>query len=181
MTTTLTLPPVRSPPDRIILGIDPGIAITGYAVLAVKPDTFTLLACDVLRTRAELTLSDRLSSLYERLTQLLVRYCPHEAAVESLFFGRNSSSALKVAHARGVLLLALNHAKLPITEYTPSQVKRVVTGYGNATKAQVGEQVRTLAHLSTVPRPDDAADAVAVALCHVFVNVRKETLWQNTH
>lgn len=163
MPTTLTLPP-----ERIILGIDPGIAIMGYAVLAVKPDTFTVLSCDVLRTPAKIPLADRLSSLYTQLTQLLVLHRPYEAAVESLFIGRNSSTALDVAHARGVILLALDHAHIPITEYPPSQVKRVVTGHGNATKVQVGEQVRVLAHLSAIPHPDDAADAAAVALCHIL-------------
>lgn len=159
----------RAPPERIILGIDPGIAITGYAVVHEGQGVLQMLACGVLRTPKGTLLSDRLLSLHEQLTTLLTTHHPTEAAMELLFFGKNRTTAIAVSHARGVSLLALKQAHLPIAEYTPSQIKKAVTGYGN--KAQVGEMVRVLLHLSTIPRPDDAADAAALAICHAHTLV----------
>jgi crossover junction endodeoxyribonuclease RuvC len=157
----------RSPPARIVLGIDPGVAIIGYGVLEERQGQLRLLACGVIRTPANIPLAERLSQLYEDLMLLLATYHPTEAAVESLFFGRNSSTALDVAHARGIILFALNRAELPIAEYTPTHVKRLLTGHGNAKKTEVGDQVRALLGLSEVPRPDDAADAAAIGICHI--------------
>lgn len=153
-------------PGRLILGIDPGLAIVGYAVLAEQAGVLQALACDVIRTEAWMPQPARLKILYEQITTLLATYRPGEAAIESLFFAKNKKTAMAVAQARGVLLLALSQAGLDIAEYTPAEVKQAVTGYGSASKAQVGEMVRILLHMKAVPRPDDAADAAAVAICH---------------
>jgi len=155
-----------SPPERVILGIDPGVAIAGYAVLVERQGQLTALACDVIRTPARTPLPDRLRLLHEQVSVLLTTYHPTEAAMESLFFGKNRTTAIAVAHARGVLMLAIKQHDIPIEEFTPNQVKLAVTGDGHARKDQVGEMVRILLKLSAVPRPDDAADAAAVAICH---------------
>lgn len=151
--------------SRIILGIDPGIARLGYAVLAAQGDDVQLLACDVITTSAGVALPLRLREIYQQLGRLIATYHPQEVALEELFFGRNVSTAIAVGQARGVALLAAANYGLPIAEYTPNEVKFAVTGYGAAKKAQVGEMVRILLHLSAVPKPDDAADAAAIAIC----------------
>jgi len=152
--------------SRIILGIDPGVAIVGYAVVEARGDTLRMIACDVIRTPAGLPLAPRLQQIYYHLDALLTTYRPQEAAMEELFFGRNVSTAIAVGQARGVALLALANSGLSIAEYTPNEVKLAVTGYGAAKKDQVGEMVRLLLKLKAVPRPDDAADAAAIAICH---------------
>ena len=159
----------RAPPRRIILGVDPGVAIVGYAAVDQQQGKLSLLACDVIRTPASLPLSDRLQHIFAQVQALIERLHPSEAAVESLFFSTNRQTAIPVAHARGVILLALNQAHLPIAEYTPNQVKLAVTGYGNAKKGQVGAMVRALLNLPAIPRPDDAADAAAIAICHAHM------------
>lgn len=164
------MPLQRAPPERIILGIDPGIAITGYAFLQEQQGMLDMLACDVIRTPKHTPLPERLVSLYVQLSALLTKYHPTEAAIELLFFGKNRKTAMDVSHARGVILLALKQAHLPIAEFTPGQIKLALTGYGNANKTQVGEMVRVLLKLSTVPRPDDAADAAATAICYVHTH-----------
>ena len=152
--------------SRIILGIDPGVAIVGYAVVEAQGDALTMIACDVIRTPKNLPLAHRLQHIYQQLTELVNSYHPQEAAMEELFFGRNVSTAIAVGQARRVILLALANRGLSIAEYTPNEVKVAVTGYGAAKKEQVGEMVRILLHLIAVPRPDDAADAAAIAICH---------------
>jgi crossover junction endodeoxyribonuclease RuvC len=112
-------------------------------------------------------MTKRLQSIYLRLTEIIDTYHPHEAAIEELFFAKNARTAMMVAQARGVAMLALANGGLSIAEYTPKQVKQAVTGYGSANKEQVGEMIRILLHLSSIPRPDDAADAAAVAICHL--------------
>mgnify|MGYP000250594615 FL=1 len=151
----------------LVLGIDPGVAITGYGLLAGPADDARLTTSGVITTPSTLSLSQRLVVLYEALTELVARYRPEAAAVEQVFFGRNARTALAVGHGRGVALLALAKSGLPVHEYTPMQVKQAVVGYGRADKQQVQEMVRLLLHLDAVPEPDDAADAVAVALCHL--------------
>jgi crossover junction endodeoxyribonuclease RuvC len=126
-----------------------------------------MLACDVITTPAGMPMTKRLQSIYLRLTEIIDTYHPHEAAIEELFFAKNARTAMMVAQARGVTMLALANGGLPIAEYTPKQVKQAVTGYGSANKEQVGEMIRILLHLSSIPRPDDAADAAAVAICHL--------------
>ncbi len=152
---------------RIALGIDPGTAILGYAVVAARGSELSMIACDVITTPAGMPLAQRLQILYEGLSKIVSTYHPHEAAMEELFFAKNARTALTVGHGRGVAMLALANGGLSIAEYTPKQVKQAVTGYGGADKQQVGEMVRILLRLSAIPRPDDAADAAAVAICHL--------------
>lgn len=159
-----TLP---SPAPRIALGIDPGTAIVGYAVVMARGSELSLLACDVITTPAGMPLAQRLQLIYEGLSKLIAIHKPQEAAMEELFFAKNARTAMTVGQARGVAMLALANGGLSVAEYTPKQVKQAVTGYGSAGKEQVGEMVRILLKLTSVPRPDDAADAAAVAICHL--------------
>ena len=154
---------------RIALGIDPGTAILGYAVVAARGSELSMIACDVITTPAGMPLAQRLQLLYEGLSKIVSTYRPHEAAMEELFFAKNARTALMVGQARGVAMLALANGGLSIAEYTPKQVKQAVTGYGGANKEQVGEMVRILLRLTSIPRPDDAADAAAVAICHLHM------------
>ncbi len=140
------------PTSRIILGIDPGVAIVGYAVLEAQGDALRMIACDVIRTPAGLPLAPRLQQIYQQLGGIVSSYRPEEAAIEELFFGKNASTAIAVGQARGVIMLALANSGLSIAEYTPNEVKLAVTGYGAAKKEQVGEMVRLLLHL-TAPSP----------------------------
>ena len=148
-----------------VLGIDPGTATTGYAVVEEEAGRLQLLAIGVITTPAKTPLPERLQQIYHQLIEIVGATRPDASAVEELFFSRNARTAMSVGHARGVTLLALADAGLPIAEYTPMQVKQAVTGYGNADKRQVQEMVRMLLGLSELPRPDDAADAAAVAIC----------------
>jgi crossover junction endodeoxyribonuclease RuvC len=121
----------------------------------------------VITTPAKMALAQRLQIIYERLSEIIATYKPHDAAMEELFFAKNARTAMTVGQARGVAMLALANGGLAVAEYTPKQVKQAVTGYGAANKDQVGEMVRILLKLPAVPRPDDAADAAAVAICHL--------------
>ncbi|MGC9357185.1 MAG: crossover junction endodeoxyribonuclease RuvC [Anaerolineae bacterium] len=150
-----------------VLGIDPGLAITGYAVVEEEGTRLDLIALGVIRTAAKTPAPQRLRTIYARLQEIIAEHQPTAAAVEELFFSRNVRTAMSVGQARGVALLALADAELPIGEYTPLQIKQAVTGYGNADKHQVQEMVRMLLDLNEVPRPDDAADAAAVSICHL--------------
>jgi crossover junction endodeoxyribonuclease RuvC len=152
---------------RIVLGIDPGTAIVGYAVVAARGDQLNMIVCDVITTPAGMPFAQRLQQIYRSLGEIISTYHPDEAAMEELFFAKNARTALTVGQARGVAMLALAHGGLSIAEYTPMQVKQAVTGYGSAKKDQVGEMVRILLGLSSIPRPDDAADAAAIAICHL--------------
>lgn len=151
----------------LVLGIDPGVAITGYGLLAGPPEDARLVASGVITTPSTLSLPERLLVLRDELSQLIAGHQPQVAAVEELFFGRNARTALMVGHGRGVALLTLAEAGLAVHAYTPVQVKQAIVGYGQADKRQVQEMVRLLLHLEDVLRPDDAADAAAVALCHL--------------
>src|SRR5436305_8520865 len=153
--------------SRITLGIGSGTAIVGYAVVAARGSELIMLACNVITTPAKMALAQRLQIIYERLSEIIATYKPHEAAMEELFFAKNARTAMTVGQARGVAMLALANGGLVVAEYTPKQVKQAVTGYGAANKEQVGEMVRILLHLKSIPRPDDAADAAAVAICHL--------------
>ena len=153
--------------SRIALGVDPGTAIVGYAVVAAKGSQLSMIACDVITTPAGMALARRLQLIYEGLSEIIARYRPQESAIEELFFAKNARTALTVGHARGVAMLALANGGLSIAEYTPRQIKQAITGYGAADKHQVGEMVRILLNLRAVPRPDDAADAAAIAICHL--------------
>jgi crossover junction endodeoxyribonuclease RuvC len=150
-----------------VLGIDPGIATTGYSVVEGDGDQLTLLTYGVVTTAAGRALSDRLLDLFRDLNAIVAEWKPESAAVEELFFSKNVRTALSVGHARGVALLSLANAGLLVSEYKPAEVKEAITGYGAAPKRQVQLMVQQLLGLPQIPRPDDAADAVAVAICHL--------------
>jgi len=150
-----------------VLGIDPGTAITGYGVVGEVQGELQPLAFGVIKTPADQPLPRRLQLIYRAISDLAEEWKPTAAAVEELFFSRNVRTAMSVGQARGVALLALVDAGLDVAEYTPLAIKQAVTGYGNADKAQIQEMVRLLLRLEKVPRPDDAADALAVAICHL--------------
>jgi crossover junction endodeoxyribonuclease RuvC len=149
----------------LVLGIDPGTAITGYGIVRCESGVLQPVAFGVIRTSGD-SLQPRLLQLHRELLGLIATYHPTESSVEELFFARNTRTALAVGHARGVILLALAEARVPTYEYTPLQVKQAITGYGRADKAQVQQMVRVLLNLETIPKPDDAADALAIAICH---------------
>jgi crossover junction endodeoxyribonuclease RuvC len=151
---------------RIILGIDPGTASTGYGVLAQRGNRLEAVAFGVVRTTADLELHERLDMIFEEIGALVRRHHPSEAAVESLFFNVNVRTALAVGQARGVALLACSRGGCEVFEYTPQEVKQAVVGYGKAEKGQVQEMVRVLLKLSDTPKPDHAADALGIAICH---------------
>ncbi len=150
---------------KIILGIDPGIADTGYGVIAAEGTSLTCLAYGSIKTPAGQDLSLRLNTLFEELNKIIKKYKPDKAAIEELFFNKNVKTALIVGQARGVSILALVKNNLSISEYTPSQVKTSVTAYGKADKRQVQKMVKLILKLDKLPQPDDAADALAVAIC----------------
>jgi crossover junction endodeoxyribonuclease RuvC len=155
----------------LALGIDPGTATTGFGLVEQLPDG-GLRAVDygVITTPKEASAPDRLLLLYQQLTELLLLHRPQTSAVEKLFFQKNVSTALAVGQARGVTLLAIAQTGLEVAEYTPNEVKQAVAGYGSADKRQVQEMVRVLLSLPEIPRPDDAADALAIAICHLHTN-----------
>ncbi len=150
----------------LILGLDPGYAITGFALLSTERGEAKLLRCGVLRTAAGLPLEERLLQIGQDLGALVERFSPEVMVVEELFFSKNVTTAMGVSQARGVMLYIGAQHGLPIHSYTPMQVKQAVTGYGLANKTQVMAMTKRLLHLSALPKPDDAADAVAIALCH---------------
>lgn len=149
-----------------ILGLDPGTATTGYGIIDAAEGRFDLVVFGVILTPANDPAPQRLQSIYEQLNELLATYRPDTAGVEQVFFGRNITTAIAVGQARGVLLLALAQAGVPVSEYSPPKVKEAVTGYGKADKPQVQLMVRHLLDLAETPQPDDAADALAVAITH---------------
>ena len=151
-----------------ILGIDPGYAIVGYGAVDYEKNRFTPLQYGAITTRSHTQFEDRLLEIYTDLTVLLSEVKPDAVAMETLYFQTNHTTAIAVAQARGVLLLASRQAHVPVFEYTPMQVKQSVSGYGKATKKQVQEMTRTLLHLCEVPKPDDTADALAMAICHAY-------------
>lgn len=160
----------------IILGIDPGYAITGYGIIEYKGNRFSPLVCGVLRTSAGTPFPERLLSISDGIDRLITRFQPDCMAVEELFFARNTTTAIGTAQARGVAVLAGAKAGLSIFEYTPVQVKAAVVGYGKADKYQVQDMVKRLLNLDAVPRPDDAADALAIAICHAHTGNRDSFL-----
>lgn len=149
-----------------ILGIDPGYAIVGWGVVDYTGVAFTTLACGAATTPAGMEFTGRLNIIYEDVTTVISRYEPKVLAIEKLFFNTNTTTAIDVAQARGVILLAARRAGLAIAEYTPLQVKQAVVGYGKAEKRQVMEMTRRILGLERAPKPDDVADALAVAVCH---------------
>lgn len=150
----------------IILGIDPGIATVGYGVIEYEKNRFRTLAAGAIETPAGIDVEDRLEMIFDDMRELIETYRPDEMSVEELFFNTNQKTAVGVAEARGVILLAARKKGIPIAEYTPLQVKQSVVGYGRAEKKQVQEMVKIILGLSCIPKPDDAADALALAVCH---------------
>ena len=149
-----------------ILGIDPGYGITGFGLIETAGSQSRLLRCGAITTPAGMDFSARLEMIYEDMGQLLRTTRPDAVAIEELFFGQNVTTGIGVAQSRGVILLAIRQAGLEVTAYKPSQVKQAVVGYGNATKRQVMDMTKRLLRLDKLPKPDDAADAIAIALCH---------------
>ena len=149
-----------------ILGIDPGIATIGFGVVDSEKSSQKLINCGVISTPAHTSLSSRLVQIYDDMCQLIELFQPEAVSIEELFFNTNTTTGIAVAHGRGVILLACRKAGLKVYEYTPLQVKQAVVGYGRAEKAQVMDMVKRICHLPAPPKPDDAADAVALALCH---------------
>jgi crossover junction endodeoxyribonuclease RuvC len=151
-----------------ILGLDPGIAIVGFGVIEVVRREPVHIRHGVIRTPAGEPLPRRLLTIYEDFSELLETFKPDALAIEQLFFQKNVNTALPVAHSRGVIMMTAQRYGLTIGEYSPQQVKSAVTGYGAADKKQMMEMTRTLLKLKAMPRPDDAADALAVAICHCY-------------
>ena len=149
-----------------ILGIDPGFAIVGYGFVEYKGNKFTPLEYGAITTEAHTPMMERFKKLYDGMCEILDRIRPDAVAIEELFFNSNQKTAINVAQARGVLVLAAKNCGVPIFEYTPLQVKQAVVGYGRAEKAQVQQMTKAILNLEKVPKPDDTADALAIAICH---------------
>lgn len=149
-----------------IIGIDPGTGILGFGVVESKNGVYTLVTAGVITTPPHTPLDERLEEIYDGLTAIIAETKPEVMSIEKLFFSRNVTTAISVSHARGVAMLAGRKAKLPIAEYTPMQIKQAVVGYGKADKKQVQEMVRIQLNLKEIPKPDDAADALAAALTY---------------
>lgn len=149
-----------------ILGLDPGTATTGYGIIEEKNGKISLVDFGCIETKAGKELSVRLCEIYDELCSIIKKYEPDEIAIEELFFAVNTKTAIAVGHARGVLMLGSKKAGKPVAEYTPLQVKQALSGYGRADKKQIQQMVKTFLNLTEIPKPDDAADALAVAICH---------------
>src|SRR3989338_3624396 len=152
----------------IILGIDPGTATTGWAVVAKGTREIKLLSYGVITTGKDEESAQRLKKIYEEVIKIIKKYRIEEVSLEMIFFNTNAKTALDVGQASGVMKLAADKSKIPIFEYTPLQVKMALTGYGRAEKSQIGKMVQQTFKLKSVPKPDDAADAVAISLTHCF-------------
>lgn len=160
----------------VVLGIDPGYAIVGYGVINFVNNSYRPLGFGAVITEANIPFNQRLCTIYDRITDIINKCKPDAMAVEKLYFQNNQKTAINVAQARGVVLLAAEKCGVEVFEYTPLQVKTAVTGYGHAKKPQVMEMTRRLLKLSEVPKPDDTADALAIAICHTQAagtNLRK--------
>jgi len=152
----------------LVIGIDPGTAITGYGLVSEQPNgDLSVVDFGVIRTPADLAMPQRLLQLYRELKHITLSYRPDSGAVEKLFFQKNVTTAISVGQGRGVALLTLAEAGAPVAEYTPLEIKQAIAGYGGADKKQMQYMVKALLNLEKIPRPDDAADALAVAICHI--------------
>jgi len=149
-----------------ILGIDPGIAIVGYGVVDKEGNRYKTIAYDAVTTKAHTPLEDRLEKVYNGVCEIIKAYKPDAMSIEELFFNNNAKTALTVGQARGVIILAAVQNHIPVYEYTPLQVKQALTGYGRASKTQIQQMMKSMLGLTEVPKPDDVADALAIAVCH---------------
>ncbi len=151
----------------LTLGIDPGTATTGYGLVTEKRNKLVFIDHGIISTSRKDSSQDRLRTIYSELKKVIIEYKPKIIAIEKLYFGVNSKTAISVGQARGMSLLAAAEARVPVAEYSPLEVKMAVTGYGRADKKQVQQMVKNLLGLSELPKPDDAADALAIAICHI--------------
>lgn len=154
----------------VILGIDPGYAIVGYGIIDYSGNNFKPIEYGAVTTPAGMPFSKRLVNIFNSVTEIIKRTKPEAMSIEKLFFNTNTTTAIDVAQARGVILLAAEQCKLPVFEYTPLQVKQAVTGYGRAEKHQIIEMTRIMLKLEKAPKPDDTADALAMAICHAHTS-----------
>jgi crossover junction endodeoxyribonuclease RuvC len=161
---------------RTIIGIDPGLASTGFGIIRVQGTGFLHLAHGVIQTPSSSGLGARLNELYSKLSEILIRYAPDEAGVEALYFARNITSAMPVAHARGIVLLALERHDISTGEYPPQKIKQALVGEGRAEKQQIQHLVRVVLGLAEPPTPDHASDALAVAICHAHAGVTEAAI-----
>lgn len=152
-----------------IIGIDPGTGILGFGVVDVNNAKLTMVTAGVITTPAHTPLDERLEEIFDGLTAIIAETKPDNMSIEKLFFARNVTTAISVSHARGVAMLTGRKARLPIAEYTPMQIKQTLTGYGKADKKQMQEMVRLQLNLKEIPKPDDAADALAAAITHAYM------------
>ncbi len=150
----------------IILGIDPGYAIVGYGVIDYRNNHFSVIDYGAILTDAGTPFNERLEKIYDDLSALLEKYKPEAMSVEKVFYNSNAKTVIDVSQARGVIMLAAQKSRVPVFEYTPLQVKQSVVGYGRAEKKQIQEMIKRILHLEKVPKPDDTADALAMAICH---------------
>jgi crossover junction endodeoxyribonuclease RuvC len=155
-----------------IIGIDPGTGILGFGVIDVRQGNYEMVTAGVIKTPAHTPLDERLEEIYDGLTEIIAETKPSVMSIEKLFFARNVTTAMGVSHARGVAMLAGRKASLLIAEYTPLQIKQTITGYGKADKKQVQEMVRIQLNLKQIPKPDDAADALAAAITYSLMERR---------
>ncbi len=162
-----------------VLGIDPGIAATGYGIVEEEKRTLTLIGAGVISTSSQLSFSQRLGRIFQRINELIRDYKPEALAVEEPFLAKNVRMALNIGQARGVAILAGVNAGLEVASYTPLQVKLAVVGYGRAEKAQVQEMVKRLLNLEEIPRPDHAADALGLAICYLHTRNYREQKTDN--
>lgn len=153
-----------------ILGIDPGIAIVGFGVIEYDGVNFRVIDYGAVTSPAHTPLPSRLKMVYDDMCYIIDKFKPDQVAIEELFFNNNAKTAITVGQARGVLVLAAENNHIPVYEYTPLQVKQAVVGYGRAEKKQVQQMVKSILHLHEVPKPDDTADALAIAVCHAHTN-----------
>ncbi|CDZ75048.1 Crossover junction endodeoxyribonuclease RuvC [Peptoniphilus sp. ING2-D1G] len=158
----------------IILGIDPGLATIGYGVIEIMGNKYSALDYGIIKTEPSMNFPDRLLKIHRDLDNLINKYSPDDIAFEELFFNKNVKTALNVAHARGVLILTSKMYNEELYEYTPLQIKQAVVGYGRAEKHQIQEMVKMILNLQEIPRPDDAADALAVAIIHALCLKNKD-------
>jgi len=154
----------------VILGIDPGIADTGFGIINTDKGIWKAIEYGSIKTSKSNDLSERLNILYKELNRIIKKHKPDKIGIEQLFFSKNTKTAIIVAHARGVALLVASQAKCEIQENTPLQIKQALTGYGRADKNQIQQMVKTILNLKEIPKPDDAADALAVAICSAQTN-----------
>lgn len=153
----------------IVIGIDPGLATVGFGVIRTEKNVITPVSYGCIRTSAEKESPQRLLEIYTEVIALFEKYAPEAVAVERLFFNKNVTNAMGVSEARGVIILAAQQKQIPVFQYTPLQVKQAITGSGRADKKQMQEMIKRLLNLGEIPKPDDAADGLSIALCHINI------------